>query len=118
MADEFIWKIKNGDLDEVKKIVEKGNCDLNALIQGGRAPLHFAADYGQTEVLEYLISKGADVNALDKHGISPLLSAIFEGHTASVKLLLSKGADKNGKAPSGDSFIDSAEKDEIKALLK
>ena len=28
----------------------------------GRYPLHFAADYGQLEVLKYLISKGADVN--------------------------------------------------------
>lgn len=24
--------------------------------------LHFAADYGQRDVIEYLISKGADVN--------------------------------------------------------
>ena len=28
----------------------------------GRTPLHYAADYGQAEVIEYLISKGADVN--------------------------------------------------------
>lgn len=28
----------------------------------GRYPIHFAADYGQAEVVEYLISKGADVN--------------------------------------------------------
>lgn len=118
MADELVWSVKNGDLAKVKSIVEAGDCDLNALVLNGRALLHFAADYGQTEVIEYLIKKGANVNALDKHGISPLLSAIFEGHTESVKLLLSKGADKTGKAPSGESFIDSAEKDEIKDLLK
>lgn len=28
----------------------------------GRYPLHFAADYGQTDVLIYLLSKGANVN--------------------------------------------------------
>ena len=28
----------------------------------GRMALHWAADYGQTEVIEYLISKGAKVN--------------------------------------------------------
>ena len=37
------------------------NMDVNIEVQG-RLPLHYAADYGQTEVLEYLLSKGAKVN--------------------------------------------------------
>lgn len=35
--------------------------DLNKEIDG-RPPLHYAADYGQEHVIQYLISKGADVN--------------------------------------------------------
>lgn len=35
--------------------------DVNALIDG-RVPLHYAADYGQTAVLNYLLDKGADPN--------------------------------------------------------
>lgn len=35
--------------------------DVNALIEG-RPPIHYASDYGQKEVIQYLISKGADVN--------------------------------------------------------
>ena len=35
--------------------------DVNIEVQG-RLPLHYAADYGQTDVLEYLLSKGAKVN--------------------------------------------------------
>lgn len=35
--------------------------DVNALIDG-RVPLHYAADYGQTVVLNYLLDKGADPN--------------------------------------------------------
>lgn len=35
--------------------------DVNEM-SDGRYPLHFAADYGQAEVLNYLISKGANVN--------------------------------------------------------
>ena len=57
---------------------------------GGRTPLHFAADYGQTEVLQYLVSKGANHNAKDKHGITVILAAIWEGHTDCVKFLLQK----------------------------
>ncbi|XP_059179268.1 myotrophin-like [Physella acuta] len=114
---ELVWKVKNGELNDIKTLVEKEGVNVNKEIQG-RLPLHYAADYGQTEVIEYLISKGAKVNAPDKYGITPLLSAIFEGHTASVRLLLEKGADKSGKSPDGASYIDCAEKDEIKALLK
>lgn len=28
----------------------------------GRRPIHYAADYGQKEILEYLIQLGANVN--------------------------------------------------------
>ncbi|MGH0163225.1 UNVERIFIED_CONTAM: hypothetical protein FKN15_057713 [Acipenser sinensis] len=64
--------------------------DVNRTLEGGRKPLHYAADCGQTEMVEFLLSKGADINAPDKHGITPLLSATYEGHVTCVKLLLSK----------------------------
>lgn len=32
----------------------------------GRPPLLYAADYGQTDVIEYLIAAGADVNVSTK----------------------------------------------------
>lgn len=28
----------------------------------GRRPIHYAADYGQKEIIEYLIQRGSDVN--------------------------------------------------------
>ncbi|KAL5006401.1 hypothetical protein ScPMuIL_015207 [Solemya velum] len=115
--EKFVWSVQNGDLDKVKELVEQQNMNVNEQIQG-RCPLHCAADYGQAEVIEYLVSRGADVNAEDKHGITPLLAAVFEGHTDCVRILLAKGAKKNGKAPDGSSYIDCAEKEDIKNLLK
>jgi len=114
---ELVWPIKNGDLDQVREIVETRGVNVNQDVDG-RPLLLYAADYGQQEVIEYLISKGADVNAFDKHGISALLAAIWEGHTDCVKLLLKKGASRDGKTPDGTSYIDAAEKDEIRALLR
>ena len=35
---------------------------MNNEISGGRNALHFAADYGQTDVIQCLIESGADVN--------------------------------------------------------
>ena len=36
--------------------------DLNAELGGGRCPVHYAGDMGQTDVMEYLILNGADIN--------------------------------------------------------
>lgn len=57
------------------------------------------------------------MNSLDKHGISCILAAIWEGHTNCVRLLIEKGASKCGKTPDGTSYLDAAEKQEIKAML-
>lgn len=114
---ELVWGIKNGDLEQVRDIVENKNIDVNQMIDG-RTPLHYAADYGQCEVLRYLLEKGANANVTDKHGITILLAAIWEGHTNCVKLLLEKGANPNGLTPDGTDYLDAAEKEEIKQLLK
>ncbi|XP_072047596.1 myotrophin-like [Amphiura filiformis] len=114
---ELRWACQNGDLAVVKQLVEAGKADVSKEIDG-RTPLHFAADYGQLDVIDYLVDKKANVNATDKHGISVILAAIWEGHTECVKFLLSKGASKSGKAPDGSGYLDCAEKDDIKALLK
>lgn len=76
---ELVWGIKNGDLEQVKDIVEKKvrkivlivinitefppfqAVNLNEQIDG-RPPILYAADYGQIDVIQYLISAGADVN--------------------------------------------------------
>ncbi|XP_071830900.1 myotrophin-like [Apostichopus japonicus] len=118
MAESLVWAVKNGDLDALKSQAEASGFDVNAQVLQGRALIHIAADYGQADVITFLISKGAEVNCADKHGITPLLAAIWEGHETCVSLLLSKGADKSGKAPSGESYLDCAEKESIKQLLR
>jgi len=113
---ELMWALKNGDMDEVKALLKAE--DVNRTLEGGRKPLHYAADCGQAEMLDFLLAKGADANAPDKHGITPLLSATYEGHLSCVKLLLEKGAAKDVKGPDGLSAFEAAETDAIKALLK
>ena len=36
--------------------------DLNKELMNGRMAIHFAADYGQIDVIDYLVSQKADVN--------------------------------------------------------
>ena len=53
-----------------------------------RTPMHWAADFGHTEVLRYLHSKGANVNATDNFGITPLLAAVYEVRFVSFVLFV------------------------------
>jgi len=112
MSDQLIWAVKNGDLDALKK----NKIDVNIPV-GNTVLLCAAADYGQCEVIDYLLSCGAEVNQEDKYGITPLLAAIFENHLEAAQLLLKKGASKSGKGPDGSSYIECAESNEMKLLL-
>ncbi|CAB1346036.1 unnamed protein product, partial [Coregonus sp. 'balchen'] len=95
---ELMWALKNGDLDEVKTLMKDE--DVNRTLEGGRKPLHYAADCGQAEMLEFLLSKGADVNDEDVNrtlegGRKPLHYAADCGQAEMLEFLLSKGADVN-----------------------
>ncbi|XP_043064753.1 myotrophin [Drosophila ficusphila] len=115
--ENIIWTIKNGEFDAVQAAFQNDvHKKVNEEIKG-RFPVHYAADFGQLNVLQYLISLGAEVDIKDKHGITPILAAIWEGHTSCVELLLNKGANKSGSTPDGQSYLEAAEKDEIKKLL-
>ena len=43
---------------------------------------------------------------------------IAQGHAEVVRLMLEKGAEKHFKAPDGASYLDAAETEEIKAMLR
>lgn len=75
---EFMWALKNGDLDEVKDYVAKGE-DVNRTLEGGRKPLHYAADCGQLEILEFLLLKGADINVCKEHRHSRKIPVVWFG---------------------------------------
>ncbi len=59
-------------------------------------PIYSAALAGRTEVVEFLIEKGADLNAKPYSGQTPIAAAAEKGHTEVVELLAAKGADLAG----------------------
>ena len=54
-GSDLVWAVKNGDLDKVRELAE-GGFEVNGEVDG-RSPSHFAADYGQLEVLKFLVEK-------------------------------------------------------------
>jgi len=63
--------------------------------RGGFTPLLFAAQQGDRESADLLLSAGADVNDADASGASVVVVAAHSGHGALAQLLLDRGADPN-----------------------
>ena len=119
--------IRQGNLDELKSILEKKfelvNCVSGALPKKdhGQSPLQVALKTGKYEIADYLISHGADVNFMEEEDDDPGLRApvLFDAINATitslcyrridesdiafdyVKLLIEKGADVNKLASNG-----------------
>jgi ankyrin repeat protein len=63
----------------IKYLLDQPGNTPDKLTHDGRTYLHWAANRGNTEVMEYLFSKGAKVNVLDSHGATPLTFAAGSG---------------------------------------
>jgi hypothetical protein len=57
-----------GMLAAVKYLVEECGADVNARDHEGNTAVHHAASRGDTEMIRYLVSKGADVKAVNREG--------------------------------------------------
>jgi ankyrin repeat protein len=82
----------------------------------GRTPLHWAALYGNSDVAELLLAKGANVNAVDQDRMTPLHLVAKNDYKenaksmlATAKLLLASNADVNAvDFPFGDTPLHKA----------
>ncbi len=97
-----------GRLDIAELSIDMG-LDVNEGNDIGNSPLFAAVSCGYTEIVKFLISKGADIHAKDNYGKTSLhLSTYFVNRDEIVNLLISHGADKNIKDNSGQTAWDYA----------
>ena len=59
-----------------------------------RTPLHYAAVYGDADMIKTCIGDGSYLNARDSYEKTPVMSAKRSGNFAAVKLLVELGADE------------------------
>ena len=103
-----IWAVaRRGDLDAVKKQLERG-VEVDVRNGDGTTPLAMAALTGEVETARYLIGKGADVNAQQNDRNSVLHAAAFLGRVEIVELLLENDAQPNVRNREGDTPLDTA----------
>jgi ankyrin repeat protein len=97
----------DGELDHLRAVLDKYPKLVNAtqvfrqphkpLRTDGFTALHHAAERGRSEVVSYLLEKGADVNSADGLCWTPLHLAAEQGHLPVVKQLVRAGAKVDAK---------------------
>jgi len=100
-----------GDLAAVKKIVEKDGFDVNLIISDEykEKPIHVAAYYGRTDIIEYLVNAGAEIDAESAGGNkTAFLTALWKKHEDTALTLLRLGANPDIKTSSGLSSCERA----------
>jgi len=91
-----------GMLAAVKYLVEEIGADVNSRDHEGNTAVHHAAARGDTEMIEYLVSKGADVKAVNREGQTTVDMANgpvqrVQPWPETIKFLESHGAKNNHK---------------------
>ncbi|CAB9508346.1 MAP kinase-activated protein kinase 2 (Fragment) [Seminavis robusta] len=88
----LITAASQGNVEEVRTLLEFGSMDLNQGDYDHRRALHLAANEGHLEVVKVLCEAGADVNVKDRWGDRPLDDARKAKKNASAIVKVLSGA--------------------------
>ena len=94
-----------GMLPAVKYLVEELGADVNAIDHDGNSVVHHAAARGDTEMIKFLVSKGADVKKINRSGQTTIDVANgpvqrTQPYPETIAFLASLGAINNNKCVS------------------
>jgi len=106
--------VKEGDLESIKTFA--GNVNINDTM--GLAPIHWASDRGDLEVLKFLVeSRSADVNFQDSTGQTALHYAVSCSHEEICKYLVSKDARIDVPDEDGITALELCSNEKLKSIL-
>lgn len=90
---------KDEALERVKALLDRDPAQLNARDEknDGVTLLHLAVQEGQTNILEFLLSRGARLDIKDNNNYTPLHWAVMLGFKDIARMLISNGADVNDR---------------------
>ena len=94
MNDRLNIAAQEGDHLLVASLIDTG-ADIYCFDELSKTALHYAAESGNSRIVQMLLVAGASTNAHDAEriGDTPIIFAAREGHFRIVKMLLNAGAD-------------------------
>ncbi|MCK9549665.1 ankyrin repeat domain-containing protein [Aquamicrobium sp.] len=108
-AVQFVTTCEAGMLDDVSYLAEK-IADIDLAAPGGKTGLMAAASRNRTNVMRFLIEKGADPNRANDNGTTALMfaktAAFAYGDCTGMQILLDAGADRDARDNSGLTALD------------
>ena len=102
ITQEFMYKslfeaVKDGNLAELKLMIQSSLWNLNQQDEDGRTILHIAVLYGYMEIIIYLIKEaGADLEIKTNKGYTPLACAVYLYVSKIAGVLVEAGASIDG----------------------
>ena len=91
----------------IKFLLEQPGNEVNKSTHDNRIYLHWAANKGNVEIVEYLINKKSDINLEDSHGSTPIAMAANSGqkNTAVYDAFFKAGIDPKKKCKDGANLL-------------
>jgi ankyrin repeat protein len=109
----------SGDNIELVKYFHELNPEhINACDKHGGTPLHPPAANGLSEIVEYLLQKGASPDLENSNSQTPLTLAVKYGHSDLVEILLRHGADPDIPEPINDFLTEDGDYERAISLLR
>jgi hypothetical protein len=101
-TQEIFDAVRNNNLNKIKELVESDSSLAYVKNAANNTPLHIAANRNYTDIIKYLIGKGANPSPMNTNGDTPLHFSVDRGFTQSVELLLLNNADPAIQNKDGD----------------
>jgi len=108
-ADELHDAAQIGDYTKVRDILKSSPNLINVKDKHGNTPIVYAAWRGHTNIVTFLLSKGAKIDEANSQMWTPLHRAAYNGHLGAVQALVNSGANINAKTSSGMTPLKMAE---------